>query len=84
MLPAISTSEPNSPSARAKASPAPPRMAGSRFGKMMRRKIVKRPGAERRGRLLHLPVELEQHRLHGAHHEGQRHQQQGDARCRRG
>ena len=45
---------------------------------MIRRKIVTRPGAQRRGGLLHLPVELEQHRLHGAHHERQRDEQQGD------
>ena len=49
---------------------------GSRFGRMIRRKIVKLAGAERRGRLLHLAVELDQHRLHRAHDERQRHEQQ--------
>ena len=46
------------------------------FGSTIRRKVVERPGAERGGRLLHLAVELEQHRLHGAHDERQRHEQQ--------
>ena len=65
-LPESRTSEPNSPIARAKASAAPARIAGVRFGKMTRRKVVSGPGAERCGRLLHLPVELQQHGLHGA------------------
>src|SRR6266545_3034626 len=41
-FPEISTTAPNSPTARAKASATPERIAGSRFGKMMRRKIAKR------------------------------------------
>ena len=42
-LPAISTSEPNSPRARENARPLPPRTAGTRFGKTMRRKMVRGP-----------------------------------------
>ena len=43
---------------------------------MIRRKIGEPAGAERRGRLLHLAVELDQHRLHRADDERQRHEQQ--------
>ena len=41
-LPVMSTSEPNSPTARAKASPPPAMIAGARFGRMMRRNTVAR------------------------------------------
>ena len=44
----------------------------------MRRNVVNLLGAERRGGLLHLHVELDQHRLHRSHDERQRHEQQGD------
>ena len=37
-------------------------------------------GAERARRLLHLAVELDQHRLHGAHDERERHEQQRERR----
>ena len=40
LLPMISTTEPNSPTARANASAAPDRIAGTRLGRMMRRKVV--------------------------------------------
>ena len=40
MLPEIRTTEPNSPTARAKPSAAPETMAGTRFGRMIRRKVV--------------------------------------------
>ena len=40
MLPEISTTEPNSPTARANASAAPTRIAGTRFGSTIRRKTV--------------------------------------------
>ena len=43
---------------------------------MIRRKVVRGVGAERRGGLLHLAVELDQHGLHRAHDERQRHEQQ--------
>ena len=43
MFPEISTTAPNSPTARAKASATPERMAGRRFGKMIRAKIDRRP-----------------------------------------
>ena len=42
----------------------------------MRRKIVELPRAERRRGLLHLAVELHEHRLHRAHDERQRHEEQ--------
>ena len=50
---------------------------------MIRRKVVSGPGAEGGRGLLHLAVQLEQHRLHGAHHERQRHEQQRHADRRR-
>ena len=43
MLPEIRTSEPNSPIERAKASAIPERIAGRRFGRMIRRKVVSGP-----------------------------------------
>ena len=87
MFPEIRTTEPNSPTARANASATPERIAGSRFGSTMRRKVANVRGAERGGRLLHLAVELEQHRLHRAHDERQRHEEQREhdrrSACRR-
>ena len=59
-LPEISTTEPNSPSARAKASAAPARIAGRRFGQdRPGGRSCSGRGAERGGGLLHLPVELD-------------------------
>ncbi len=43
MLPEIRTSEPNSPIERANASAMPERIAGVRFGRMIRRKVVNGP-----------------------------------------
>jgi hypothetical protein len=43
MLPATSTTEPNSPTARAKASAAPEMIAGTRFGSTIRRNTVSDP-----------------------------------------
>ena len=43
MFPEIRTTAPNSPTARANASATPERIAGSRFGKTMRRKTARRP-----------------------------------------
>ena len=43
MFPEISTTAPNSPTARANASATPDRIAGSRFGKTIRRKIANEP-----------------------------------------
>jgi hypothetical protein len=43
MLPAISTTEPNSPMARANARPAPATIAGRRLGRMIRRNTVSGP-----------------------------------------
>ena len=40
MPPPISTTEPNSPTARANASPAPPSSAGYSAGRMIRRNVV--------------------------------------------
>ena len=88
-LPEISTTEPNSPSARAKASAVArqDRRAAGSAGRSAGRSSSRRRPSER-GRLLHLGVELEQHRLHGAHDERQRHEQQrqhdAGAACRRG
>ena len=75
-LPAIRITAPNSPIARANASATPERSAGKRCGKTMRRRIVKTARAERRGSFLHLAVELDQHRLHGADDERQRHEEE--------
>ena len=43
MFPEMRMTAPNSPTARAKASATPERMAGTRFGRITRRKIVKPP-----------------------------------------
>ncbi len=75
-LPEISTSEPNSPTARAKLSATPETIAGASDGQHDPPKHGQRPGAERGGGFLHRAVELEQHRLHRAHDERQRHEQQ--------
>ena len=75
-LPEISTTEPYSPIARAKASAAPDTTAGRICGSTMRRNTVERRRAERGGGLLGVAVQVDQHRLHGAHHERQRDEQQ--------
>ena len=75
-FPEMSTTEPNSPIARANASATP----GQDGREQVRKDDVaeRREGAgpQRGGGLLHLAVELEQHRLHGPDHERQRHEQQ--------
>ena len=78
------TSDPISPTARAKASATPERIPGRMFGRMTRRKTVDLRGAERPRGLLHLRVELEQHGLHRPHDERQRHEEQRHARSRCG
>ena len=75
-LPEIRTSEPNSPIARANASAVPGEDRRPQVREDDPAEGRQRPGAERRGGLLHLPVELEQHRLHGADDERQGDEQQ--------
>ena len=72
MLPAMKITEPYSPTARAKRE----REAGQQRRQQRRQhdaaeRSGSRAGAERGGGLLDLAVELLQHRLHGAHDEGQ-------------
>ena len=78
MLPLIRTTEPNSPTALAKARLQPLAIAGTSAGRITRRNVTKRRGPERGGRLLGLAVELAQHRLHAAHDERQRHERERD------
>ena len=61
---------------RANESAAPEVIAGARPGGSRVRKVVKPAGAERGRRLLDLRLELEQHRLHRAHDERQRDEQE--------
>ena len=70
--------EPYSPTARAKASAKPVRMAGASAGRMTREHGLAAAGAERRGGFLDLRVDLLHHRLHGAHDEGQADEDQRD------
>ena len=75
----MSTTEPYSPIARAKARPgaADDRPApGS--GSTTRRKVVEVRGAQRCRGLLDLAVELDEHRLHRADDERERDEGQGD------
>ena len=74
----ISTIEPYSPSARAKDSAAPESSAGQDRRQDDPPERRQRAGAERGGRLLDVAVEVGQHRLHGAHRERQRDEQQRD------
>ncbi len=69
MLPEISTVAPNSLIARANDSAVPARIAGTRFGQDDAPERRERLAPSDCGRLFHLAVELEQHRLHGAHDE---------------
>ena len=76
MLPETITTVPNSPMARANDSSAPAAMAGRIAGSTTapeRGPAVSRRGV---GGLLLGRVELEQHRLHGPHHERKRDEQQ--------
>ena len=77
-LPESSTSEPYSEIARANDSAAPAAMAGARLGRMIRRRIVTRRGAQRGGGLLDVGLELLEHRLHRAHDERQGHEREGE------
>ena len=84
MLPPMSTTEPYSPIARAKARPAPLMIAGARVGSTTRRKVVQLRRAERRRGLLDLAVGLDEHRLHRADDERQRDEGQRDDQARAG
>ncbi len=82
MFPEISTTEPNSPTARAKRETA----AGQDRRQQRRqddppqdRALVRAEGG--RG-FLHVPIELEQHRLDGADHERQRDEEERDQDAR--
>ena len=76
MFPEIRTIEPNSPTARANASAQPLMIAGPEVRQHDPAEGRPAARAERRGRLLHVAVELDQHRLDRAHDERQRHEQQ--------
>ena len=83
-LPEISTIAPISPTARANAIVTPERMPGQDVRQddpAERRELAR---AERARRLLHLAVELDQHRLHRPHDERQRHEQQREEDRRAG
>ena len=71
MLPAMKTTEPYSPSARAKASAKPVSSAGAIAGSSTRRNVCQPARAQAGRRLLDLRVEVLEHRLHGAHDERQ-------------
>ncbi len=79
MLPEMSTTEPNSPTARAKARPAPASTDGRTLGSRMRAQHLAPGGAEGGRGVLDLRIELGQDRLDAAHAEGQRHEQQRGA-----
>ena len=78
MFPEMSTVEPNSRQRPGEGE----RGAGQHRGQQVRQDDPAEDGeprgAERRRTLLHLLVELDQHRLHRAHHERERHEQQRD------
>ena len=74
----MSTTEPYSPMARAKASAVPAATAGQDRRQHDPPEHRQRPGAERRGRLLDVVLHRHQHRLHRPHHERQRDEQQRD------
>ena len=78
MFPAMKTTEPYSPRARAKASAKPVIQAGQKRGQDHAEEGLRPARAEARGRLLHLGVEALQHRLQGADHEGEPDEGQGD------
>ena len=78
-LPEMRTIEPNSPTARAKASPAPASTDGSTLGRIDAAEHLAPGGAERGGGVLDFGIELGQHRLDAAHAEGQGHEEQRGA-----
>ena len=75
-LPERRTSDPYSLTPRANERAAPAAMAGTRLGRTIRRNVVKRLAPSERGRLLDLGIQLGEHRLDGADHEGERHEQE--------
>ena len=79
-LPVSSTVAPNSLIARVNASAVPASIAGSRLGQQHPAERGEPARAQRVRRLLHLRVQLEQHRLDRADDERQRHEQQRHAR----
>ncbi len=85
-LPAMKMIEPYSPTARAKASAKPVSIAGISDGRITRQHRVPAVGAQARRRLLDFGVEIDQHRLHRAHHERQadEHHRHEDAERREG
>ena len=70
-FPAMNTTEPYSPRARAKARANPVSKEGQICGRITRRKAVRRPAPKGRGRLLQFRVEIFQHGLHRADDEWQ-------------
>ncbi len=78
MLPEMNTTEPYSPSARAKASAKPVSIAGSSAGAITRLNGLQAARAKSSRGFLEFRVQVLEHRLDGAHHErqadeGQRH-----------
>ena len=78
MLPEMKTTEPYSPSARAKASAKPVSSAGTSAGAITRREGLQAAGAERRRGLFEFRIQILEHRLHGAHDERQADESQRD------
>ena len=76
MFPVMITSDPNSPTAFAKASATPERIPGRMFGRIDPTNVLARRCAERVRRLLELGIELLQHGLDRPHDERQRHEHQ--------
>ena len=70
-LPAMKITEPYSPTARANASANPVSSAGTDCRQNNPRHCLPATGAETGSGLLDLGIEIDQYRLHGAHHERQ-------------
>ena len=82
MLPEMKTTEPYSPSARAKARAKPVSSAGSRRRQdHAARRSASGSAPRLGGGLLDLRVQFLEHGLHRAHHEGQADEDEGDHRC---
>ena len=79
MFPEMRTTEPNSPTAFPNESAAPERIAGHQVREDDPPERRERARAERRRRLLHLAVELEEDRLHRADDEGKRDEERARA-----
>ena len=82
-LPAMKITEPYSPTARAKARAKPVSSAGDDRRQDDPRERLQARGAERGRRLLDLEVEVLEHRLDGAHDEGQADEGQGHDHAQR-